>query len=270
MTSYSRNGCCRPSEQGYMLISLTLLVSLLILSMAVAMPKVRKEIQRDQEVETMHRGQQYIRAIQLYYRRFHTFPPNVEALQESNGIRFLRQRYSDPLTGQDDWQPILFGQNKAPTAFGFFGVPLGIGGAAAAGTGMGGGSGAGDATPTGTGTGVSSQDSSSPAGTAGSDSGNSSASGTGAGSMNQTFGGGGIIGFSPASAKQSILIYKKKEHYNEWEFVYDPLADFAIRGTLIGPQPPGPPVNTGSPGFNPAPSWPNPANGAPPSQANPQ
>jgi hypothetical protein len=41
----------------------------------------------------------------------------------------------------------------------------------------------------------------------------------------QTFGGVGIIGFSPNSPKQSILVYKKKNHYNEWEFVYDPLSD---------------------------------------------
>ncbi len=25
--------------------------------------------------------------------------------------------------------------------------------------------------------------------------------------------------------KQSILVYKKKNHYNEWEFTYDPLSD---------------------------------------------
>ena len=41
----------------------------------------------------------------------------------------------------------------------------------------------------------------------------------------QTFGGGGIIGFSPQSPKQSILVYKKKNHYNEWEFLYSPLMD---------------------------------------------
>jgi type II secretory pathway pseudopilin PulG len=253
-----------------MLIILTLMVALLILSMAVAMPNVRKEIQRDREIEAMHRGQQYARAIQLYYRRFHTFPPNIEALQETSGIRFLRQRYSDPLTGKDDWQPISFGQNKAPTAFGFFGVPLGPGGTAAVVTGMSGGSETGGATPIGSGAGVSSPDSASPADSAGSDSGNSSTSGMGAGSMNQTFGGGGIIGFSPGSTKQSILIYKKKDHYSDWEFVYDPLADFAMRGNLMGSPPAGPPVNTGSPGFNPISSWPNPANGAPPSRANPQ
>ena len=88
--------------------------------------------------------------------------------------------------------------------------------------------------------------------------------------MGRTFGGGAIIGFSPASTKQSILLYKTKDHYNDWEFVYDPFSDLAMRGMLMAPTPTGPPVNTGSPGFNPQSSWPNPANGAPPSQATPQ
>jgi hypothetical protein len=50
-------------------------------------------------------------------------------------------------------------------------------------------------------------------------------SSTGSDQSGQTFGGGGIIGFSPASPRKSILIYKKKEHYNEWEFTYDPISD---------------------------------------------
>jgi hypothetical protein len=41
----------------------------------------------------------------------------------------------------------------------------------------------------------------------------------------QTFGGAGIIGVTPASPKASLLIYKKKNHYNEWEFDYDPLME---------------------------------------------
>jgi hypothetical protein len=50
----------------------------------------------------------------------------------------------------------------------------------------------------------------------------------------QTFGGGGIIGFSPNSPKQSILVYKTKNHYNEWEFVYDPLAEQMMQGGNSG------------------------------------
>ncbi len=42
----------------------------------------------------------------------------------SHDIHFLRKKYIDPMTGQDDWKPIAFGQNKTPTAMGFFGEPL--------------------------------------------------------------------------------------------------------------------------------------------------
>jgi len=41
---------------------------------------VAESIQRDREVETMQRGKQYIRAIQLYYKKFHAYPPNMDAL----------------------------------------------------------------------------------------------------------------------------------------------------------------------------------------------
>ena len=34
--------------------------------------------------------------------------------------------------------------------------------------------------------------------------------------------GGGIIGVESTSPKLAILEYKKKKHFNEWEFVYDP------------------------------------------------
>jgi hypothetical protein len=54
------------------------------------------------------------------------------------------------------------------------------------------------------------------------------------GQTGQTFGGAGIIGFSPGSPKQSILVYKKKNHYNEWEFTYDPLAERMMGGGNAG------------------------------------
>jgi hypothetical protein len=56
----------------------------------------------------------------------------------------------------------------------------------------------------------------------------------------QTFGGAGIVGFAPTSPKQSLLVYRKKNHYNEWEFVYDPMADLKTVSSgsgLTGSQP---------------------------------
>ena len=121
----------KPSEDGYMLLAVVFLLTLLTLALSIAVPRMSKAIQRDREVETMHRGKQYIRGIQLYYRKFHAYPPSVDALVKTNEIRFLRKRYIDPMTGKDDWKPILFGQNKAPTAMGFFGQPLSTGGSIA-------------------------------------------------------------------------------------------------------------------------------------------
>lgn len=236
-----------PSEDGYVLVAVVFMMLLLVLSLSVAIPKVREDIQRDREEETMQRGKQYIRAIQLYYRKFHAYPPNVDALVKTNDIRFLRKKYIDPTTGKDEWKPIMWGQNKTPMAMGFFGQPLaaaiggGIGpsggntpanglnpGGGIFGTGQGGSTDSGVAPPGQNGTGTDqNQNPASGAGSAGSTGGTGSIFGssnnpTGNG---QTFGGAGIIGFSPQSPKQSILVYKKKNHYNEWEFLYSPQMD---------------------------------------------
>ncbi len=262
------------SEEGYVLVAVIFMMVLLILSLAVALPKVRESIQRDRDEETMQRGKQYIRAIQLYYRKFNAYPPNIDALVKTNDIRFLRKKYIDPTTGKDEWKPVLYCQNKTPMAMGFFGQPLagatcgggGIGpggnntagGPGAIGGGIGtspiggasGGPGGGlfNTPPTGstnsgtppaggqtgaTGTDANGNPTSGTGGTGttGTGTGTTGSSGSAFGSSNnptgngQTFGGAGIVGFSPQSPKQSILIYKKKNHYSEWEFLYSPLQD---------------------------------------------
>ncbi len=246
------------SEQGYILLAAIFFLALLVISLAVAAPRIARAIQRDREVETFHRGMEYRRAVQLYYRKMnHTYPPNVDALVKTNEIRFLRKKYIDPITGKDDWKPVLYGQNKTPTAMGFFGQPLSGNASTIAGVGPSGGNGLTGISPTGamslTGSspggtspggtsdifgGSSSSSSttsgsisSTPTDTSGGASGSTGSTGTtssgstGSGQTGQTFGGAGIIGFSPASPRQSILVYKKKNHYNEWEFTYDPLSD---------------------------------------------
>src|ERR1700719_2712498 len=111
---------CKPSESGYILISVMILLAVFLIAMAVAAPKVAESIQRDRELETMQRGKQYIRAIKLYYKKFHAYPPNLDALVKTNEIRFLRKKYIDPMTGKDEWKPIMYCQNKTPMAIGFF------------------------------------------------------------------------------------------------------------------------------------------------------
>jgi hypothetical protein len=41
----------------------------------------------------------------------------------------------------------------------------------------------------------------------------------------QTMGGGGIAGVASVSTEQSIRVYNKKDHYNDWLFAYNPAGD---------------------------------------------
>jgi len=275
----------RSREDGYILLAVLFLVFMVMLTLAIAAPKVAADIQRDREVELVHRGKQYVRAVKLYYKKFGAYPPNLDALVNTNQIRFLRKKYKDPMTGKDDWKLIHFGENKTPS-YGFFGQPLGgVGGSPVAGVGPGGlgqnpgavtqsnfgnsstpggssfgsssfgssgygsgglGSGglgnSGSGSPIGGATGNSGTDpnagntggASGTTGTSGSGTGtgtgtdpNSPGSGTNSafGSTGQTFGGGGVIGVESVNVKTTILLWKKKNHFNEWEFWYDPSAD---------------------------------------------
>src|ERR1700742_2800761 len=125
------------AEDGYLLLTVLVMVFLILLALSVAAPKVAKEIQRDKEQEALQRGLQYRRAIQLYYKKFGAYPSDMKQLEKSNEIRFLRKRYKDPITGQDDWRLIHMGEAKVPP-MGFFGQPLQAGmSSASTGPGMG-------------------------------------------------------------------------------------------------------------------------------------
>ncbi|MGD0735862.1 MAG: type II secretion system protein [Terracidiphilus sp.] len=276
----------QPAEEGFMLVAVMFLLFVLVLSMAIAAPIIKKQIQHDQDVETMHRGKQYARGIRMYYKKFGAYPPNMDALVNTNNMRFLRKKYTDPTTGKADWKIIRPGQNKVPTVWGFFGQPLsaagnqgcgvpglsapgstpGLGSTAISSSGFGSsGSGSssfgsgglsGSSTPAcppdtstdagstnGSGsTDTGSTNSSNPnAGNSGStttgSNANPSGGAGGTGLTGQTFGGGGIMGVSPNSPKQSILVLHKKNHYNQWEFCYDPLQEQTMMqggGTGLG------------------------------------
>lgn len=248
--SHPNSGGSHPGEEGYILIAVLFLVALVLIALAVAAPRMAQSIQRDKELELVHRGEQYERAIKLYYRKFGTYPTSIDQLLNTNNIRFLRKRYTDPITGKNDWRLIHLGQAKVPP-MGFFGQPLtGVPGAANIGTPVSAATGAA-ASPFGAPSapstfgavgvnapGPTSTFGAPDSGITGSESpgaGPTSTSPTTAGAASTTpgsssatsaFGGvGAIVGVGIPSTRASLLDYKKQTHYNQWEFVYNPIED---------------------------------------------
>src|SRR2546421_5211397 len=93
----------RHHERGYALLLVIFFVTVLIISLAAVAPQAATELKREREEELIHRGKQYARAIQLFYRKFQRYPANLDQLDNTNNMRFLRKRYKDPITGKDDW-----------------------------------------------------------------------------------------------------------------------------------------------------------------------
>ena len=74
-----------------------------------ALPTALVQTQRDREEELIFRGEQYRRAVQMYVRKFGRYPNSLDDLEETNGVRFLRRRYRDPVTGEEEWRMIHIG-----------------------------------------------------------------------------------------------------------------------------------------------------------------
>ena len=222
-----RRNSFRNRERGYVLIGVLVMVTVMVIALAAIAPAIRTQIKRDREEELIRRGKQYTRAIQLYYRKFGRYPTTVEQLENTNNVRFLRKKYTDPITGKDEWKLIRFGQQTARRRPAYLGGPGGAGSAGGA-SGL---SGSG-ASPTPSGD-TNASDISRPL------------------SGSPTLGGGPIVGVASTSEKESLKELDGKTHYNEWEFVYDPTLDPNARqqpgagsnpGTDRGPrgQRPGP------------------------------
>jgi type II secretory pathway pseudopilin PulG len=222
-------------EQGYMLLGLMVAIAIILLMLGVAASKAAFSIRRDREVETVRRGNQYVRAIREFYLKNGShYPGSIEQLEKTNNVRFLRQRYIDPITGKDDWRLIVVGQNQT-TVKGFFGEDLqglpsaGLGSAAGLASGFGG-------TPAPTavsGTGATSGGAGAPgtpgAGGAGQGTGGGLGSAGSAGGLGGFGFGSGtgtsmgpIMGVGLNATGNSLLEPNAQTTYQTWEFLYDP------------------------------------------------
>lgn len=240
-------------EGGYLLITLMLAFALIAIAALAVLPALEQQIQRDREDELRNRGTQYMRAIQRYYRFFGRYPTRVEDLESSNNKRFIRKRYKDPMskdpqTGKEldfkflHLQDVMLNNGPVMGASGATGLAQLSGQQGAQSPGLEGWQNALSGNienPPSTDSSTSEQGSSSDAdpisdpaksGVASNSDENSTLSW-------QTSGGGPILGVASNSKQKSIHEYNKKNHYNEWYFIYDASAPRSA-GVLLGPWQP--------------------------------
>lgn len=261
-------------QNGYMLLSVMLLITLMIVAMAVELPRISQQIKREKEQELVNRGLGYATAIKRFYHRMGTYPVSLDQLENTNNLRFLRKRYKDPMTAEGEWRLIHVGEaqikfpNPAQPGANPIASPTPSGSAGGLSpSGTAGGLGSGTGTPTTGLSGGSGQGFGTPAGQAGT----LNTQGTGPGLGGSGGGGGGpIIGVASMSKKTSIKEFNGENEYDHWLFVYDPKAEqaggpgvFVASPTAAGsatatPSPGAQPA--GSPGATPQPTpTPNPS-----------
>jgi type II secretory pathway pseudopilin PulG len=224
----------RGKQYGYILITLMLTLALMGLALLAVLPNIARQIQRDREEELCHRGDQYMRAIQHYYRRLGRYPTRIEDLENTNNVRYLRKRYKDPMsrdpqTGLERDFKLLHMEdvlpNNGPMLGQSPGQTLGL------------------QSPNNR---VAISNNSAPSnpanvqGDANADSSgaepttnDSSSTGEAADENTQLWGGGVILGVASASKQKTIREFNNKNHYSEWYFIYDSTAP--VLGLLKGP-----------------------------------
>ena len=89
-------------EAGYTLLMVVFMVATMLITAMAVSPNLLTQGRREKEEELVWRGNQYARAIGLYYLKFRKYPTKVDDLvKETNGVRFLRQAYTDPMNKED-------------------------------------------------------------------------------------------------------------------------------------------------------------------------
>src|ERR1700724_3065034 len=231
--SVNPGGKSKRREDGWVMLTLLLAMSLMVIFAAAIVPSITFNIKRDREEEMIHRGVQYSRAIRAYYKKFGRYPTKIEDLESANNLRFLRKRYKDPVNCKNsqcqDFRLLHFGEVQL-TLGGLGGTPGGVYTGAP-----------GFSSPA-----TLNGNTNSPSGenqpgavnpSSGSDSSQlgsqASSGGTGAnpagsgdaGSFQPGSGqiiGGPIIGVASTNKDKTIREFNHKNKYKDWVFVYDP------------------------------------------------
>jgi hypothetical protein len=222
-----------------MVLAIVMLVAtLLLVALTAALPSVYQEGQREREAELMFRGTQYARGVALFHRQFGRYPVSVKELLQTNGLRFLRKEYSDPMDPKGKWRFIhvnasgvlldsknqTLGRNpNNPNN------PAGLGQNPSSSSILGGNSSMGGSNSMGSPGGMSGMGMSPSTGGFGQTGPTSSFFGS-----SDEIHGAFICGVAATSHHESIKIWQKHHHYDEWEFTGLDMGVFGIQVGMPG------------------------------------
>jgi hypothetical protein len=86
-------------DGGYIMVVLLIGIAVSAVWMGAMLPAWRHQAIRQKEADLIFRGEQYARAIALYWRKNNqTLPPSIDVLVSQ---RYLRNKYLDPITGKE-------------------------------------------------------------------------------------------------------------------------------------------------------------------------
>lgn len=89
---------------GFALVVLIVIMGITAVWMTASLPAWKHNATREKEAELLFRGQQYVRAIRLYQRKFGQGAA-VQSFDQLYDAKMLRKKYKDPITN-DDFLPV--------------------------------------------------------------------------------------------------------------------------------------------------------------------
>jgi type II secretory pathway pseudopilin PulG len=104
--------CAEKRENGAALIALLALMTLLAIFMLGVAPSIVQEVQRQKELESIRRGEEIARAIELYFQAKRQLPKSMDELLEglprgTKKLQILRESAAkDPLSESGEWKLI--------------------------------------------------------------------------------------------------------------------------------------------------------------------
>ena len=106
----SGDGRSRLDDQGFILVALLVAMAISAIWLGTMLPAWRQQAVRQREGDLLFRGQQYARAIALFYLANNcTLPNDVDILVSRH---YLRKKWKDPIA-DDDFVPLMAGMSAS-------------------------------------------------------------------------------------------------------------------------------------------------------------